>query len=195
MLWSECSFTRAQKKAALFRAAYWRSPPGRREKSLHRRRSRTRRRRRLLLTYNGVGHQANVHAAVRGAAITSLVVLDRLVLAQSDQINLVGGNVVFRTELLDHRIRTALAQAIVVICWPDRIRSTLDRNDVALGVGHGSREFVEILFGLLGQKVFVEAKVDGSLAHDAIVIEVRDRVGKHVNPVHGVVSRLLGLRG
>src|SRR5579864_9554533 len=135
MLWSECSFTRAQKKAALFRAAYWRSPPGRREKSLHRRRSRTRCCSRLLLAFCSVCHQSNVHAPVSSAAITGLVVLDRLVLAQSDQINLVGGNVVFRAEILDHRIRAALTQAIVIVCRPDRIRSTFDRNDVALGVG------------------------------------------------------------
>ena len=122
-----------------------------------------------------------------------LVVVHRLVLTQSDHINLVRRNVVLGAEVLNHRRRAPLAQTIVVVCRANRVRSTFHRNDVALGVGNNRGQLVEFIFGVFAQEVLVEAKVHSGFVHDAIVVEIRDRIGKHANPVHGVVSRSLCL--
>src|SRR5271157_2471868 len=71
-------------------------------KTLHRWRLRARRRSRIgfrRLSWSlagGVGHQANLHAAILGAAFGGLVRLDRLIFAQPDQKDLVGRDVLFR---------------------------------------------------------------------------------------------------
>src|SRR5581483_9984128 len=142
-----------------------------------------------------VGHQPDTHAAVGGAPFTGLVVLDRLVLAQTDQVDLVGRNVVFRSEILDDRVGAAFAQVIVVIGGAGGIGAALYGNDVPLGIGNVGRQLVQLFFGLFGQEVLVEAKVDCGLAHHAIVVKIGHGVREHVNAVHGVVRRLLRLRG
>ena len=65
-----------------------------------------------------VRHQANIHAAVLGAAFASLVDSTRLVLAQSDHINLVSGHVVLGGQILNHGIGAAFAEIIVVVGIP-----------------------------------------------------------------------------
>src|SRR5690242_7633585 len=82
--------------------------------SLHgRRRSRSRsvswllRRRR---TIGGVGHQANVHSTVLCPAVSGLVGIDWLILAQADQVDLVRRNIVLRSQILNHRISATLAE-------------------------------------------------------------------------------------
>src|SRR5262249_42349218 len=88
-----------KKGRSAFAERPWRSPPGRREKLLHRRRCGIRGRTRrgsgsLRILARSVRHQANIDAAVCSAAFAGLIVVHRLVLAQSDHINLVGRNVV-----------------------------------------------------------------------------------------------------
>src|SRR5437588_12280098 len=86
--------------------------------TLHGRRSR-----RWLLrgrTFDRIGHQADIDATVFGSAIPGLVRIYRLVLAQSHQVDLVGGNAVLRSQILNYGIGAALAQAIVVIGVADR---------------------------------------------------------------------------
>src|SRR4029077_5909472 len=88
---------------------------------LQRRRSRASRRSliagRLLWrrTRARIGHQPNIHAAVLGPTGASFIRLDRLILAQPDQINLVGRNALLRSQILDHSIGPALAQIVVVL--------------------------------------------------------------------------------
>src|SRR5207244_8360869 len=120
----------------------------------------------------GIGHQAHAHAAVGRTAFAGLVFLDRLVFAQPNQIDLVGWNVVFRAEVLNYGRRTALAQTVVVVCGADGIRAAFHRDDVTLGVGDGGAQLVQFFFGLLGQKILVETKVDGGLTHNLVVVEV-----------------------
>src|SRR2546423_1559864 len=79
----------------------WRSPPGRRENRLHRRRSRRISRAWLLCRSRclaGVGHQTHIHAAILSATFPSLIALDRLIFSQPNQIDLVGGNAVLRSQ-------------------------------------------------------------------------------------------------
>src|SRR5215470_673183 len=78
--------------------------PARTQLNLHRWRSRTvvwRTGRWLALSFHRIRHEPDVDPAVRGAAFASLVVFDRLILAEADQINLVRRNVVLRAEILD----------------------------------------------------------------------------------------------
>src|SRR5208282_6264954 len=119
------------------RAAWLAKSSGEEEIDLHRRwiiLSRRRwRRRRLVRIAHGVGHQAYVHAAIIGAALSCFVRLHRLVFAQPDHINLVRGHVVFRGQILNHGIRPPLAQIIVVLGRSHGVRASFQRNDVTLG--------------------------------------------------------------
>src|SRR3984885_12555921 len=49
-----------------------------------------------------VGEQANVYAAVLGAAFAGRVVGDFLILADADQVEAVGGDSVLRCQILDN---------------------------------------------------------------------------------------------
>ena len=66
-------------------------------------------------TIDRIGHQADIHAAVLGSTITGLVRIHRLVLAQTDQIDLVGRDAVLRSQVLNHGISTTLAKTVVVV--------------------------------------------------------------------------------
>src|SRR5439155_3262721 len=136
---------------------------------LHRRRSRVRARL-LRSCARSVRHQAHIHAAVGCAAFAGLVFFDRLVLAQPDHVNLVGWNVVFRAEVLNHRASAAFTQTVVVVRWTDRVGSTFHGDDVTLGVGHCLSQLVEVFFGLFGQEVLVKAEVYGGLSNNLVVI-------------------------
>src|SRR6185437_16933961 len=76
----------------------------------------------------------------------------------------------------------------------NRIRATLDRNDVSLGVRDGAGHLVQLVFGLFGQKVFIKTKVHRGFTDDLIVVEIGDGISQHINPVDGVVGQGLGLR-
>src|SRR5215472_17515321 len=70
--------------------------PARTQLNLHRWRSRTvvgRTGGWLALSFHRIRHEPDVDPTVRGAAFASLVVFDRLILAEADQINLVCRNV------------------------------------------------------------------------------------------------------
>jgi hypothetical protein len=82
-----------------------------------------------------VGHQAHIYAAIVGAARFRLVRLERLVLAQPDHVNLMCRNVVLRSQILNHGVRAALAQIVVVLGRAHGIRAAFERNDVSLGAG------------------------------------------------------------
>src|SRR5690242_1166018 len=70
---------------------------------------------RLSVVTHGVGHEADVDAAVVGASGGRLVGLNWLVFAEADHINLVSRHVVFGREVLNHRIGAALTEVIVVV--------------------------------------------------------------------------------
>ena len=71
-----------------------------------------------------------------------------------------GRNVVFRTEILNHGISAALAKAVVIIRWADRIRTAFDRDDVSLGVRNHGCHLVELVLSLFCQEIPVEAEMD-----------------------------------
>src|SRR5690348_4226676 len=158
---------------------------------------RTGRRRRLLLllALSGIGHQANIHAAILGAPGSRLVGGHRFVLAQADQVNLVGRNVVLGGKVLDDRVSAAIAQAVVVLLAADSVRTAFHGNDVALGLGNLGAQFIQGGFRLLGQIIFVEGKVYRCLNHGMVVVQVGDRVGQRSNPIAGGSGRLLRLVG
>src|SRR5882672_46983 len=87
---------------------------------------------RSIATRN-IRHQANIHAAVLGTAIGGFVALHRLVLAQSNHVNLVSGNVVLAGQILNDCGRTALAEVVVVVSSTDGIRTAFDGDQVAFG--------------------------------------------------------------
>src|SRR6185437_7358258 len=66
--------------------------------------------------------------------------------------------------------------------------------DVSLGVRNGASHLVELVFGLFGQEILIETKMNGGLADDLVVIEIADGISQHINPVNGVVGKGLGLR-
>src|SRR6266851_1105747 len=180
----------------------WQCPPGRRGKliTLIRRRIRARRRRvagRLRRCRSGpsIGHQADIHAAVLGTAVGSLIRLHRLVLTQPDQINLVGRNTLLRRQILNHSIGAALAQIVVVLFAAHRVGRALDCDDVSLGRGDAGGKLVDRFLGLLRQIVLVEPEMHRRLHHWAIVIEVDDRVGQSVHTLRRAVRRQLRLIG
>src|ERR1039458_5323114 len=159
---------RQQKNQAAHRwdGLVWQSPPGRRVNLyLQRRRIRTRRRSlvagrlRWGRSRPGVGHQADIHAAVLGAAAGSFIRLDRLILAQPDQINLVARNVLLRSQVLNHRIGAALAQIVVVLCAAHRVGRALYRDDVSLDSGNAGGKLVDGFPGFLRQIVLVESEM------------------------------------
>src|ERR1700730_14938424 len=74
-------------------------------------------RRRISLSAGGrgalialrVAHQVHIDPAILTPALSGLVRLNRLVLAQSNDVNLVGRDGVLRGQILNHSIGTALA--------------------------------------------------------------------------------------
>src|ERR1700689_764144 len=116
-------------------------------------------RRRLCRVAYSIGHQADIYAAVIGAARFRVVRLDRLVLAQPDHVNLMGGDVVLRCQVLNHGVRAALAQIVVVIGRSHGIGATFQRNNVALGAGDIAGQLIKRLFGGWRQIVFVETEL------------------------------------
>jgi len=120
----------------------WRSPPGRREKP--------------FTSWADSGswpwerraapgsrcHQTNVDTAILSPAFRCLIGLDRLILTDADQVNLVSRDIVLRREILNHRTGAALAQIIVVIGGTDRVRSAFQGHDVTLRVGNFRGQFV-----------------------------------------------------
>src|SRR5689334_2572986 len=117
----------------------WRSPPGRRENlvgACWRRGCRSGWLGSWGRIGGGIRHQADIYATVLGTAFSCLVGVEWLVFAQSHHINLVCGDIVLGSQILDHRVGATFAESIVVFSIADRIRSTLERNDVALGVGN-----------------------------------------------------------
>src|SRR5882762_9368585 len=97
---------------------------------------------RSIATRN-IRHQANIHAAVLGTAIGGFVALHRLVLAQSNHVNLVSGNVVLAGQILNDCGRTALAEVVVVVSSTDGIRTAFDGDQVALGFADLAGKLVE----------------------------------------------------
>src|SRR5208283_753746 len=89
-----------------------------------------------------IGHQPDIHAAVLGATTSCFIRLDRLILAQPDQINLVGWNALLGRQVLNHRIGAALAQIVVVLRAANRVGRALDRNDVSLGSGDAGSKLI-----------------------------------------------------
>src|SRR5260370_2053835 len=150
-----------------FERPVWRSPPGRRQTfTLHRRRlalASRRRSGRLTVLALRVRHKANIHAAIVGTAGCSFIRLYRLVLAQSDDINLVRGHVVLRGQVLDHGIGAALAQIVVVIGRTDGVTSALQRDNLTLRARDAASELIECFFGLRGEVVFVETELHRGL--------------------------------
>src|SRR6266849_10431150 len=97
----------------------WRNPPGRRETLQGRRRivgrcrcGRSVRRLRWCCA-GGVRHQVHIHPAILLPAFGSLVRLNRLILAEADQINLVGRDLLLRRQVLNDRVGAALAEVVV----------------------------------------------------------------------------------
>src|SRR6202795_643601 len=180
----------------------WQSPPGRRENlCLQRRRSCVRRRSlvlgclRWVRSLASICHQADIHAAVLGATIAGFIGLDRLILAQPDQINLVGRNALLCSQVLNHSIGTALAQIVVVLRCAHRVGRAFYRDDVSLGSGNAGGQLVDRFSGVLRQIILVESEMHRRLYHWAIVIEVDDRVGQSVHPLRRAVRRHLRLIG
>ena len=87
-----------------------------------RRRRRCRRLRGVVA--RGIRHQANIHAAVLGAAFRVLFVSTGLSLPRPITYILWAGTLCLRRQVLNHRIRAALAEIIVVIsrCRPSPFR-------------------------------------------------------------------------
>src|SRR5689334_13245716 len=79
-----------------------------------------------------VAHQSHVDTAVLCATGGTSVLRNRIVLAQSDQENLVRGYVVLLRQVLDHGIGAALAELVVVISGAGRVGVSLDLNYVVL---------------------------------------------------------------
>src|SRR5882762_9235660 len=113
-----------QKSQATFRKGDlgWRSPPGRRGNLV----GASRRRRRRSCRLSGwrrigsrVRHQANIYAAVLGTTFSCLIRIQWLVFAQSDHINLMGGDIVLNSQILDYRVGAAFAESIVVVSIAD----------------------------------------------------------------------------
>src|SRR6202163_1570279 len=180
----------------------WQSPPGRRENlCLQRRRSCVRRRSlvlgclRWVRSLASICHQADIHAAVLCATIAGFIGLDRPILAQPDQINLVGRNALLRRQVLNHSIGAALAQIVVVLRGAHRVGRALYGNDVSLGSGDTGGQLVDGLSGILRQIVLVESEMYSCLNHGAIVIEVDDGIGQNIHTLRRAVRRHLRLIG
>ena len=105
-----------------------------------------------------VREQLHLHAAVLLAAFRGLVVGHFLVLADADQVEAVRRNVVLRGQVLHHRIRAALAQIVVVLRGPGRIRSAGHFENVALRRAKLTGKAVQLLLVVRGQHGLVEAE-------------------------------------
>src|SRR4029077_21095774 len=119
-------------------------------------------------TIDRIGHQADINAAVLSSTITGLVRLNWLVLAQTNQIDLVGRDAVLRCQVLNHGISATLAESVVVICIACRVSAALDGNNVALCIGYIRCQLVQRFLASLGQVVLVETKLHRGLGDHAI---------------------------
>src|SRR5664280_551315 len=83
-----------------------------------------------------VRHQGYVHATGCGPPGGAGVHGCGIVLAQTNQVNLVRRNVIFLGEVLDDGVGAALAELVVVISRSDRIGVAFNLNDIVLLAAH-----------------------------------------------------------
>src|SRR5581483_1887460 len=150
---------------------------------------------RLLLVLRRISHQADIDAAILRPSGCRLVIGDRLILAQTNQENLVSGHVVLLRQVLNDSVVAAFAQVVVVILAANAIGAAFDGEDVALGVGNVGGELIQSLAGFARQIVFVESEVHRGLGDDAIVVEIGHRVLQRVHTIDGLIREILGLIG
>src|SRR6202044_3587074 len=121
--------------------------------------------------------------SVLGTSGCGLIGIDWLILAQTDYINLVSGNVALRGQILNHSIGTTLAESVIVFRVAHRIGRALHGQDVTLGIRDIAGQLVERGLGVLGQVVFIKTKVFRGFGHDFIIVEVRDGILQRIYAV------------
>ena len=93
----------------------------------------------------------NIHPTILGSSRGAGVLRHRIVLAQSDQENLVRGHVVLLRQILNHGIGAALAELVVVVGRTGRIGVALNLHDVVLLALDLLRKIVQRLLVLAGE--------------------------------------------
>src|ERR1035437_4531618 len=142
-----------------------------------------------------VRHQGYVHATVLGPPRGAGVHGYGIVLAQTNQVNLVRRNVIFLGEVLDDGVGAALAELIVVIRRPNRIGVAFNLNDGVLLATHLLRELVECLFVLAREIGLVEGKQNRGVADRLVVVQILDRTRQAGHAMRCLSRILVGLVG
>src|SRR5262249_1208100 len=136
--------------------------------------------RRRGITAHRAGHQANIYAAVLCASCLRRVLSYRLILTQSNHINLVCRQIVLLSQVLNHGRCTALAEHIVVLGAASGIGATNHLDDVLLGVGNVLGELIQGLLSLLAQVSLVKAEMHCYLGDRAVVVQIGHGLGEGI---------------
>src|SRR5438045_5628548 len=134
----------------------------------------------------GIGEQPDFYTAILFAAFRGIVGSHFLVLADADEIETAGRNVVFRRKVLHHRIGAALAEIVVVIGRADGVGSAGHFENEALRRAKLLAEVVELFLVILGQNGLIEAERDGDIPHRTVVIQSLNYAVERIRAMNGI---------
>src|SRR5579862_5223163 len=116
----------------------------------------------------------DLHAAVLGTGGAGVTVVNRLLLAESNLVDPIDGDIVFGHQIFRHGIGAFAAERFIVLLRAGAVGEALDSDEIALilrGVGYHAVQ-VFAVFGSEG--VFVECEGYGEIRDLLIVVQVSD---------------------
>src|SRR5579862_853812 len=138
---------------------------------LHLLRRRLRLRLRKSVTLVGA-ENLNLHAAVFSARSASMAVIYGLLLAKSDHVDAVNGNVMLGHQVFGHAIGPFAAEHFVILARSGAVRETFYGDEVPLVLGGIRHQGVEILAVLGGKRVLVEGERDRQIADLLVIVQI-----------------------
>src|SRR6266404_1924846 len=95
--------------------------------------------------------------------ISRFFVVDRLILAESDDLNAIDGDIMLRYEVGLHGLGAATAEVEVIFGSAGLVREAFDGHEIALHASDlGAAELVELLFRIIGQLCGIEFEQYGA---------------------------------
>src|SRR5579863_3358955 len=142
-----------------------------------------------------VRQHVDLDAAILLAILPGIVGSDFLVLADANEVEAAGGDVVLGGEVLHHGVRATLAEVVVVVVGADRVGSSSDFEDVVFGTRQLLAEGVQLVLVILGEDGLVEAEGDGDVAGGVVVVQSLDDGIEGVGTMDSIVGRSFGIAG
>ena len=145
----------------------------------------------LLSRWIHVRHQLHLNPAILGSAGSRAIAGYLLILADTDEIELVRRNVVLRRKIIHDRIRATLAQAIVVVRIARGVRAARDRENVAALLRQRlAAKSSSVLRSSAVRTDLSKPKVTFTSDDRLVIVQVRDHAVERIDAVVSLLRRL-----